>query len=745
MRFHEFVIDVFRTSLIIQQNTRSVRLLRLLGVVAMIPCFFSSQAQAASYRVGPPPRWVTAAPTDLAAETKDNEDQSGSLTLLTDYQCRVTSVTTERYFHQMTRILNASGLENLSDIEMDFEPSYEKLTIHYIRLLRGNATIDALKSGQVKVIQKETDLYQRIYNGTLTALVILHDVRVGDIIDYSYTISGENPVLGGRFADTIFLSNSAPARFLRRRILIPATRKLYLRKLDTFRGPMINNIGNDTEYLWELRDVEEPGFEGDTPGWFRGYPIIQMSEFQDWSSVATWSSSLFKTNSALPGNLLAQIAQWRKDHSELKDRALAAVRFVQDEIRYMGIELGRYSHQPAEPGTVFNRRFGDCKDKSHLLSAILRELGVDAKPALVNTTFQNRVADYQPSPYAFDHCIVKVILDGKACWIDPTLTLERGDLTEHAPPRYGKALVVSPESDQLEDIPEPATATLTTVIKETYRQTEENGPTILEVTTTYRGADADYARYAFSQESKQDIGQRFLNFYAQESPNIEAEGGIEVEDDTIANVVIVKENYVIQDFWSENIKAFKADSVAGSFVTPSVSKRRTPLYVPFPRSIGHTIEVINPVSMGFYARSETVSSDAIRFEFKARRENQRVVLSYELRTLSDHVPPEQVGRHLAAVDRIMTLSTIELNRGFAGFAGLGLILKVGVAVILGGLGAAAIVALFIYKKTSRKQRQPEIRRGESPEAAIEISHEDNITARLDQTRCSCGAPQLSQT
>jgi len=40
-----------------------------------------------------------------------------------------------------------------------------------------------------------------LYDGYYTADCQIEDVRVGDIVEYSYTIEGANPVLRGKFYD----------------------------------------------------------------------------------------------------------------------------------------------------------------------------------------------------------------------------------------------------------------------------------------------------------------------------------------------------------------------------------------------------------------------------------------------------------------------------------------------------------------------------------------------------------------
>jgi transglutaminase-like putative cysteine protease len=51
-------------------------------------------------------------------------------------------------------------------------------------------------------------------------------------------------------------------------------------------------------------------------------------------------------------------------HATLERRALAAIRFVQDESRYLGIEVEEGTLRPDAPDAVLRRRFGDCKDKT---------------------------------------------------------------------------------------------------------------------------------------------------------------------------------------------------------------------------------------------------------------------------------------------------------------------------------------------------------------------------------------------
>mgnify|MGYP000955486648 CR=1 FL=1 len=59
--------------------------------------------------------------------------------------------------------------------------------------------------------------------------------------------------------------------------------------------------------------------------------------------------------------------------------------WVQQNIKYVAIEDGENGHVPREAALVLQRRYGDCKDKSSLLTAMIRAIGLKSALAWVGT------------------------------------------------------------------------------------------------------------------------------------------------------------------------------------------------------------------------------------------------------------------------------------------------------------------------------------------------------------------------
>jgi hypothetical protein len=82
-------------------------------------------------------------------------------------------------------------------------------------------------------------------------------------------------------------------------------------------------------------------------------------------------------------------------------------------IRYFAMEVGWGGWIPRSPEVSIAHALGDCKDKSLLMVALLRGLGIEAFPVLAVARSDGRVPEDLPSPYVFNHCIVGIPWKGR--------------------------------------------------------------------------------------------------------------------------------------------------------------------------------------------------------------------------------------------------------------------------------------------------------------------------------------------
>ena len=91
------------------------------------------------------------------------------------------------------------------------------------------------------------------------------------------------------------------------------------------------------------------------------------------------------------------------------EKVEAIARFVGQEVRYNAWPFGTHGYEPFSAATIFERRFGDCKDKSILLRQMLAEIGVEAVPVLIRAEYARAEEPLDAALVEhFNHCIAYV-------------------------------------------------------------------------------------------------------------------------------------------------------------------------------------------------------------------------------------------------------------------------------------------------------------------------------------------------
>jgi transglutaminase-like putative cysteine protease len=682
------------------QHSRPVRA-ALRGVVLLAAC--ASVAGAApvepGWGVAPPASWVRQLPLPSADTPLRAGADSGRLYLLVDHQVHLGRVPVEYHRFAWTP-LSTAGVQNASEIQVHFDPAYQRLVVHHVRLLRGGKDTFAFHRSDVRVIQQERSLDEQIYSGELTAVVFLRDLRPGDVLDYAYSLEGTNPIVGGDYDDELALAYESPVRLIRHVVQVPEKTVLHLKPQNTTIEPRIETEGGWRTYTWEARDAAASAADDGEPGWFDPDPRVEVSTFASWAEVADWARGLFEGQLKPSADVQRLAERFRAAPGGLAGAAAEATRFVQDEVRYLGIEMGPSSHQPHSPDQVLRQRFGDCKDKALLLVALLRELGIHATPALVDTERRHGLDLVQPSPFAFDHAIVRASVGGRDIWIDATESDMGGRLEDRDPPEFERALVLEPGTRALTPIPLPEFKEPALDVRETFTLGPSGSPARLDIVSTYRRSEADSMRRRVAATPALELAKSFLDDYAREEPDIKAVASPGVKDDRARNVVVVTEAYEIPSFWKNHKRELRGWVVEDRLPKSVASSRLTPVEVPHPVHVRHEIIVRTDDRMHLGRYGQTIASRTFLFASALSSTSHEMRLQFDYRSLADSVAAGELKAHQQALARLEDELTFLVLPDFtspdAPVEGWGL--AWGLAAAGGGIAVAAGLAAWARRK-----------------------------------------------
>jgi transglutaminase-like putative cysteine protease len=603
---------------------------------------FASQ----DYGIQAPASWIE---TIVFAQPSDVPEEAvtyGTHYLLQDIQIKVEAEAILYFHHSAERMINHKGIEDMPSIEIDHHPANEKIILHSVKIYRNNKIINQLYPKNIKVLQREERLEKNLYSGRKSLHIFLEDVRVGDVIDYSYTIVDTAKNRQSDFFHNVRLHGYVPLYHLRSRLLWPKAQPLAIKNHATDIKPVVRDLDHYTEYTWDCIQRAILPYEKHTPGWFYPFPWVEVRSQKSWHDVALENMAFYKEPALLSDDLDQFIKAIANKHKTSGDQFIAVMRFVQDEIRYLALnELNESC--PTDPAVVFQRRFGDCKDKSFLAITLLRKLGIEAYPAYVNTVDDKSIIDFLPSLAAFDHAIVVAYIEGKKYWIDATHTFQRGSLKHYAQPDYGYALILNAKTTALTKMPQPTLLLPSKEIEETFdlRQRRE-APAKFIIKTTYRRSVADNFREYIHTTTRKELQKSWIDYYREMYPSIQSPKEAVIKDDIDLNQMTIIEEYEIPQAWERDEENkrwhfnYYAQEINPYLRDKSFPHRTTPFTLPYPINFAKKIIILLPAKKWeLSAKKLDVTGPGFNYRVQDSLKDITLSVSHTFKTLKDHITP----------------------------------------------------------------------------------------------------------
>ena len=301
------------------------------------------------------------------------------------------------------------------------------VTVHKLQIRRGEQSIDVLATQSFTVLRREPNLEYAVIDGTLTASIQLVGVQVGDLVELAYTIRYVDPVFPGSAQSMLSNWPTVPIAHLHARAVWDPSMQIHWKVSDPFGDVKEERLGSNMEATIDLHDVQPLVQPKGAPLRFVQLREIEFTSFQSWEEISRRLGPLYVRASELPASspLNAEITSIKSTHHDPAGRAEAALRLVQDQVRYVFVGLNDGGLVPANVGETWTRRFGDCKAKTALLLAVLHALGVEAEPVAVNTLRGDGLNLKLPMIAWFNHVLVRARIGGNTYWLDGSRSGDR--------------------------------------------------------------------------------------------------------------------------------------------------------------------------------------------------------------------------------------------------------------------------------------------------------------------------------
>src|ERR1700729_1798355 len=99
------------------------------------------------------------------------------------------------FFHGAIRLESMEAVQRQSQWQVAFEPRTQSVNFHFTKIHRGETCFDHLILDKGRLLQREEGLQRFVIDGWYTFLLVLEDVRPGDVLEWAFTITTEPRLL----------------------------------------------------------------------------------------------------------------------------------------------------------------------------------------------------------------------------------------------------------------------------------------------------------------------------------------------------------------------------------------------------------------------------------------------------------------------------------------------------------------------------------------------------------------------
>jgi len=611
-------------------------------------------------QVGPVPDWVIPCPFDDQFKGKHGEKVTH---LLFDRQAHAERH--EVYMHAALRLETMEAVQNESQWRMQFDPRTESVTVHSIKIRRDGSEIEHAKADKFQLLQREQSLEAFVVHGLFTLLLLLEDVRIGDVLETSITLRWRSAILPENCLQFFALPEGTPIGRHHVSARFSESRPMRWKSSAADLAPVESRENGEVLWVWSGENHTSPAPEPNAPLWHMGYFWIQLSDCPDWGTVARAVARVWRDEDDDPA-LRGIVREIMETEPDLMSRAERAIRLIQDEYRYLSVNLDFGGQIPSPPSIVARRRFGDCKDLSFLLVHLLRRLGVTARPILVNVFTRKSVADLLPAVGVFNHVIVEFQANGETRWLDATARRQGGGAMNRTILDFGVGLPVDASATELAASPRHATDPGLYDLKESILLDTAGKPSLLGVVLRTRGAHAEALRRQFEAEGEEKFAADRLQHCASRFKRARRISAPEYRDDHDANEFCVAEVIEIDGFLVSHRKpgvcqfTLPDNIVAASLAMPEEKTRRSPFALPHPCRFVHTIEIQTPGLKPMMMSPRRVHDALLDFDREMTSVDGYWAMTLTLATHADAVMPDQIKEHRKTVEEIRSASLCSL-------------------------------------------------------------------------------------
>jgi len=317
------------------------------------------------------------------------------------------------YRQVVVRLDDERARDRLQQMVFGFTPGEDRMEVLAAEVYRPDGSPDGSRLRPRAIFDHRPEGKQMgVYSLRAMKVVAFEELREGDVVHVRIRRDeiGARNLFGDFFGVFLPLQSELPKSRVEVFVDAPLSRPLYAHgeRVGVDAIQRVDEAAGRQELAWRLDALPAIAGEPRMPGYGDVGAYVSVSTFASWRELAAWYRELIRHQLTLSAELEATARALVEGLDDVRDKVAAIQAWVVQSTRYVAIAFGIHGFKPYRVTDVVTRGYGDCKDKTALLMAMLDAVGVASDFVLVRTRDLGRLHPEPPTLWAFNHAIAYV-------------------------------------------------------------------------------------------------------------------------------------------------------------------------------------------------------------------------------------------------------------------------------------------------------------------------------------------------
>jgi len=287
-------------------------------------------------------------------------------------------------FTRRITILAPSAIQTVSQQQLAFVEDRETLEIVEAFTEKANGSKVPVPAANILTRDAASGLPATFMRDLKQETIIFPDVQVGDTLVMTLVKKTQQGLFPGQFFYTDIFPRSLPYSSARVTVDAPTDLELKVRTVGTDLTDQIDEIGAIRRHTVTLRPQSYLPEEVRAVAQIDRDPALLVSTFTSYKEMGLAYAAAALPKAARTPEIVTLADAITEGIDDRRKQAVAIDAWMKKNIRYVAVLLGLSRVVPNDATTVLRNKYGDCKDKATLMSALLAAKGIASEQVLIN-------------------------------------------------------------------------------------------------------------------------------------------------------------------------------------------------------------------------------------------------------------------------------------------------------------------------------------------------------------------------